>query len=355
MKYSYFFIPHSSLNTMAAIKCPHCGKYISSNLSTCTECGKPIDQVESQLAVQEKHSFLKNAFHFTPRRIVVFCFLAPFIVAAIYLFVDDICRANALEERAYARLENNTNLLFYEDFLTRFPKSQYADEVRNRYNQMKQEQAVYFAEAATGGRAELIAFINAHPESPYCRICEMRVDSLDWFEACEANTLDAYQQYLSIHPEGIFLGDATEARNQQLRLIVTPEETSILRGAVENFLSAMTSRDAARLDELTRGPITFCGVEESSGQQVVDYYQQNIHKDDVLGVHFQLEGTSINKRSVAGSDAMSYNLYSNAAATINRSSLDSAMVVQYRVTASFSPERRITSVNVSPLVDAPAE
>ena len=348
---------------MAVIKCPHCGNYISSTLTHCTECGESLESVSTTAsetpgtpAAQQETAgakplpLQKKWYKLSARRIVVLCVLLPFVVAAIALIVADIRRAAELEERAYARLEKCTDLLVYEDFMLRFPGSSHADEVRQRYEKMKVEQDMYFREAAQGSREILSAFIQAHPTSPYRSICERRIDSLDWDEALAANSLESYQQYLALHPEGIFLSQATDARTRQMRLIVTPEESSILRGAVDNFLSAMTARDAARIDELTRGPITFCGMSEATGSSVVDYYQQNLHKEDVLGIHFQLAGVSINKRSVSGSDAMSYSLNSTATATINRSSLDSAMVVNYRVSANFSPERRITSVSVTPVV-----
>lgn len=289
-------------------------------------------------------------YHLSARRIVILCFLAPFVFGFFYLLYKDVQKARDLEDRAYARLENCTNLLFYEDFLVRFPESDHAAEVKSRYETMKKEHEMFFREAANGTREQLMAFIAQHPTSPYRRACEMRVDSLDWTDALESNSLDGYQKYLALHPAGLFLSDAQNARNQLQRLVVTPEETSILRGALDNFLSAMTSGDADRINQMTGQSFTFCGQSEATGENVVDYYRQHLHGEDVLGVHFSLGGVSINKRSVQGSDAMSYSLYSTASATINRSALDSVNVVQYRVTANFSPERRITSVSVSQVV-----
>lgn len=341
---------------MAVIKCPHCGKYISSTLKDCTECGKPISDEEviklsDEGGVQPEPTQPHSKFRITARRIVIACFLTPFILTGGYLLIDDIKRANDLEQRAYDRLANTTDLLVYEDFMVRFPDSKYIDSVKVRYEQMKHEQAIFFAEAANGGRDDLQAFIDAHPTSPFRAVCERRIDTLDWFAAAEANTLESYQAYLTQHPNGAFNSDAVDARNRQQRLVVTAEETNILRSAVDNFLSAMSQSDVLRIDELTPGGINFCGVPESSGQNVVDYFQQQFKRDDVIGVHFQLGGASINKRSIPGTDALNYNFYSTASATINRSSLDSATVVNYKVTASFTPERRITSLTISQLQD----
>lgn len=354
---------------MAVIKCPHCGNYISSSMTHCTECGKEIvvecekeagEPTESEVPAQEEatanHEPAAPAkrpwYHLSARRIVVLCFLAPFILGGTYLIIADIQRAKALEERAYQRVMESTDLLVYEDFIVRFPDSKYVEDVKQSYEKMKVEHSMFFAEAANGGREQLMAFIEAHPSSPYRKLCENRIDSIDWDMAVEMNTLESYQTYLAQHPQGLFLADATDAYNHQMRLVVTPEETSILRGAVENFLSAMTAGDAIRIDELTHGTINFCGMTESTGANVVEYYKQNIHKSDVLGVHFQLGGTSINKRNANGSDSFNYNLYSTATATINRSAVDSAMVVNYRVSATFSPERRITGVSLNQVVEA---
>lgn len=353
---------------MSVINCPHCGKIISSNVQFCTECGKPVQNVQEAepesvaenvagndpdqdaRCQQDRHG-RRKWFRLSARRIVVICFVAPFVIGLLVLIVLDVRKANDLEERAFARLENCTDLLFYEDFLLRFPTSGHADEVRSRYEAMKVEHEAFYKEAANGSREQLEAFIKAHPTSPYRAVCERRIDSLDWYLALDDNTLEAFNRYLALHPQGIFLSDATDARNRQQRLVVTPDETSIIRGTLDNFLSAMTARDAERINQLTGGSISFCGIAGSTGENVVEYYQQSLHKDDVLGVHFQLGGTSINKRSVPGSDAMSYSVYSTATATINRSSLDSAMVVSYKVSADFSPEKRLTSVNVTPVVE----
>lgn len=308
-----------------------------------------VQPVQQEQKKTQQHG---RRFRLTPRRIVVLCFLAPFVIGLVYILIADYRRARDLEERAYQRLEQTTDLLVYEDFIVRFPNSSRIEEVRERYEKMKTEHAMFFSEAAHGGKAELLAFIQAHPSSPYRLVCEKRIDSLDWQEATATNTLESYQAYLAQHPQGIFLDDATEARNRQQRLVVTGEETSILRGTVDNLLAAMTTGDASRIDGMINGSFTFCGIAEATGETVVNYYKQNLHKDDVLGMHFQLEGTSINKKNVAGTDAMSYNLYSNALATINRSAVDSAMVMTYRISASFSPERRITSLSVTPVVEA---
>lgn len=380
---------------MAIIKCPHCGNYISSNVKYCTECGKEImlnntkdisegnnldeidqkeknstpldiiegfenDEVEdSKTTIKNDTSLMPNPmgesvkkwYQLSARRIVVLCVLVPFVLAAVALVVADIRRANALEQRAFDRLENCTDLLVFEDFILRFPDNEHIEEVKERYETLKVEHEVYFRQAANGDREKLIAFMNEHPTSPYLKVCENRLDSLDWNVAVEQNSLESYRAYIAQHAQGIFLSDATDALNRQMKLVVTPEENSVLRGAVENFLSAMTAQDAERIDGMTGGMISFCGVAESTGQNVVDYYKQNMLKEDVLGVHFQLGGISINKRNVGSSDALSYNLYSTAVATINRSSLDSAMVVNYKVSASFTPERRITSVSLSPIVE----
>lgn len=394
---------------MAVIRCPHCNQYISSLVSECTECGKPIRvetsqtkeevpavgkveeeaeevEVENVNEVEEEEFQVETEtleppvnqktpeipdgqkqdespvtphvpraprrkwYQFTLRRFVVLCFVLPFIIFFVVIAIGDCSRSRQLEERAYERLANCNDLQWYEDFMIRFPQSEHMPDVRKRYEALKVELAAFYSEAAQGDQDALREFLAKHPNSPYRKNCEMRLDSLDWQDAVAANTLEAFQTYISQHPQGIFLSDANDARNRQARMVVTAEESSLIRSTLDGFLSAMTTRDAERIDEISRGRFSFCGMADAEGANVVEYYNQNMHKEDVLGIHFQVGGLAISKKGEGSSDRMNYYVNASATATINRSSLDSAMVINYRLSASFTPDRTLSGISLEEIV-----
>lgn len=386
---------------MAVIRCPHCNRYISSLVKTCPECGKAItveetpsphtaadvnpesdvvlDKVPSQedtcepveepadeattMAVEKdatplalptaepsvqtttKTGTLRQKISL--RRIL---FLLFFLIIGIgiccFLYVDHR-RDVQYEQREFDRLNGCTDLLRYEDYLIRFPEGKHADEVKKMYETAKREQQEFFRQTADGNREALEAFIKANPTSPYVKVCEMRIDSLDWDDAVSANSTASYAFYLDKHPEGIFKEAALATKNKLAKLEVTNEERSMLSGSLDTFLSAMTSGDEARVDALISSPLNFCGQPDATGSQVITFYTENFHKDDILGVHFTVKGGLGIQKIPSEYDGMyNYNINAQLDATLNRSAVDSLTVQAWSISAQLTPDRKFKYVNL---------
>lgn len=330
---------------MAVINCPHCGHYMSSESSVCPNCGKSADS-----AVEEGGKFSKLSWKcLTVRKRIYICFILALISAITYFLVKDHQRAVGLEQRAYERLEGCTDLHWFEDYIVRFPDGKHIAEVRKMYENARVEQKEFFLQCADGTKEELLRYIKEHPTSPYCKICENRVDSLDWAVALDANTADAFAVYLHEHPHGLFADLATEEKTRKAKLEVTEDERSMLRGAVDNFLSALTVGDAARVNEMINTTLTFCGEAESTGANVAEFYQSHFKKDDILGVHFSVNnGLSIRKSpSTMGEGLYNYSVSADVEATLNRTATDSVSTESWSLSASLTPDRKFTSVSIS--------
>lgn len=400
---------------MAAIICPHCGKYVSSLLSTCTECGNalhdseeeatPIEPelstsqeqdvdvspaedgsqivepavivVENIPAVDDEAEDVEEAQHdltklsnselldkvsqnetesspktlwkkLSARRIITGILLLLIISGVTWFFITDHNRDVALEQRAFERLDGCADLLWYEDYIVRFPNGEHIDTVKKMYEKAKVEQQQFYSETVGGDKAALLAFIKAHPNSPYCKVCENRIDSLDWYDAALDNTVQSYQNYLIAHPEGIFAKQATEGKARQFKLEVTDEERSMLSGTVHNFLSAMTNADAARIDAMINSTMNFCGQADATGDNVIQFYTSNFHRDDILGVHFAIDGSlNIKKQeSRQSSNQYDYSITAKLDATLNRSATDSLSTQVWEMSAKLTPDRKFTSINI---------
>ena len=114
--------------------------------------------------------------------------------------------------RAYELLQDCSNPDFYEDFIIRFPKSEYIEEVRERYSQVASQQDEWQRLISTGSRDDLKRFVNQYPTSPYVKVAQGRIDSLDWGEAKEARTLEAVTRYMADHPNGYYIDQAEVLR-----------------------------------------------------------------------------------------------------------------------------------------------
>lgn len=210
------------------IECPKCHRHISSMVNNCPECGAPI--VTGQPTNEAPQ----------PRKVgcrgrLLLAFLALIVVAFAVLLFYDYRAEKVREERAYARLQDCSNPAFYEDFLIRFPKSEHIEEVRARYQTVAAQQDEWQKLIVNGSREELERFVAQHPTSPYVRLANNRIDSLDWAEAKQRRTLEAITRYMTLHADGYYIDEAESLRQSMER---AQAEAAIL--AAQRDSSAMT-------------------------------------------------------------------------------------------------------------------
>lgn len=393
---------------MAVITCKHCGKYISSTLKSCPECGKSLaeDIVDEQGAPEENQEQLaedsmpqttregeddareeaaapvqvrKSKMPFRKRytkkfgelvkipeghvpsalgltwlrrisirRVLLSGSIALALLGVSFFVYKDYQRTASLEQRAFDRLKGCSNLEFYEDYIVRFPDGKHIEDVKKLYQQIKNESNQFYAKTAHGTREELVSFINTYPQSPYCQVCMNRLDSLDWQEATSGNTVKDYEHYLELHPEGQFADIANESRTRLARLEVTDEEVNKIHGILDTFLSALASNDAARIDGIIGQAISFCGTSDARGQQIISLYKDHFSYPDILGVHFSIKnGPNVKKRpSVTYSGQYDYTVAAVLEATLNRTATDSVNVQYWNLSVQLNPERKLTSIDM---------
>lgn len=263
---------------MTMIKCPECRHHISSMAKACPECGCPIDPAwaeaeakkelekldevpftveadgeeivtpedrtpkaeEPEPERQEPHKAEPAPQVAEPKEasatgwFVGIVVLLGLIIGGLY-FYD--YRSNQLrEEHAYELLQDCSNPAFYDDFMARFPKSKYIDDVRRRYKVVAAQQNEWQRLVTQGTRDQLHAFVRQHPTSPYVKMAQDRIDSLDWASAKESRKLEAVTHYLAVHPDGFYI-DKAEILRQQLE---------------REKAQAEARRAAARRDSLAR-------------------------------------------------------------------------------------------------------
>lgn len=138
--------------------------------------------------------------------------LLGLIIGGLYYY--DYYTNQKREQRAYELLQGCSNPAFYEDFMVRYPKSEYIDDVRERYAKVAAQQNQWQKLVTNGTRDELQAFVRQHPSSPYVKVAQVRIDSLDWASAKESRDLEAVTHYMAIHPDGYYIDQAETLRQQ---------------------------------------------------------------------------------------------------------------------------------------------
>ena len=84
--------------------------------------------------------------------------------------------------------------------------------MREQYRVVAVQQNEWLKLVENGTRDDLLQFVRQHPTSPYVKVANNRIDSLDWVEARKLHTLDAVSHYMVSHPNGYYIDQAEMLR-----------------------------------------------------------------------------------------------------------------------------------------------
>ena len=160
-----------------------------------------------------------------------------------------VCANNAAsqEEMAYQILENNDNPQDYQDFLEKYPNSEHADEVRQRLTKLEEMLAKWNTIALSDNINDFINFKNTYNDIQYGRLCDIKIDSLDFIIAQKQGTPEAYQHYLDSHPDGRYASEASIAQGTLRDQEVDEQDRQQICSVVTEFFNGFASLDDNRI------------------------------------------------------------------------------------------------------------
>lgn len=165
-------------------------------------------------------------------------------LAAVAVWFVMKAQSNAQkEEKAYLILEDNDNPADYEQFLADFPKSEYVPEVEARLARIRLMLAKWASIANSGNVKDFEDFIADYSDPIYVRLCEIKIDSLDWVAAQREGTEESLQTYLFNHPDGMYASEASIAQGALRDQAVTEEEYSLVVALCSDFFEGFENQD----------------------------------------------------------------------------------------------------------------
>lgn len=160
-------------------------------------------------------------------------------------FVWKLSEERRSEAQAYAILEGNYNTNDYEAFLADFPESEHSVEVQKRLADLRIMLGTWKNICNSSHVADFSDFRKRFPGSPFDRLCDIKIDSLDWTTALRTGTQESFALYLSQHPEGRYASEASVAQGKMRDMEITPEDRDLLMQVCTNFFRGFESQDEA--------------------------------------------------------------------------------------------------------------
>ena len=354
--------PHCGIQIAGnLVECPHCHEY---NFSTQTECNTCHGKLESQHTPIEEEketnatertnnrptkSATKPAPRKRKRRGCFWFFLTlallTSLAAAFYYWQEEAKKAK--EETEYRLLKNVTNPAFYQQFLNDHPGSKYTEQVKRSMQRLEAENAEWQEVLKVKTRIQFLKFMQNHPQTHHKRECEDFIDSIDWADATNIGTLEAYAHYLELHPSGAYAEMASGTLNELAKTRITKEEKVQILGLINTFFA----HGLARQDTLaisTHMPPTmndFCGTKQATPTQIAEFNKEK-RTEDVLGIHYVIPGEINFKRETLEDGTMGFAVDLIVEETINRSDATQPSHRTLQVNAWLNNEKKIVRMNI---------
>ena len=354
-----------SVSTNAPM-CPECGVRIENNLRQCSSCQKQVLKTDRKCvycgyALQEEKApsadvavgdSEKNSPQ-SPKKhkkyivwIILFLLLLSGGGAIFYYFQ----KQNALKEEysTYVLLEGCTRIDAYEDFIQRYPNSQYIADVEQRLSNIKLEQTEWNRIVSRGSKLDFMNFVSNHPTSPYVNSCQNKIDSLDWIQAERMNTEEAYYTYLSEHANGIYAQEASYKLEKAKKLIVSPGEITFIKGICNNFFTSLSTKDEEGIKNVVSSALTnFMNKAQATPMDVVNYMNSLYADKSTQSVRFTINDDFLVKKEVVSDTTdVAYDVTFSVDQIVNSTDLKKDGFVTYQVTTHIAPNAKIDRFNM---------
>ncbi len=284
-------------------------------------------------AVQPKNNKKRNWI------IATIVILLLIIGGASYYIISS--NAASQEEMAYEVLENNDNPQDYRDFLEKYPNSEHANEVRQRLNTLEAMLSKWQSISLSDNVNDFINFKNTYSDIQYGRLCDIKIDSLDYITAQKLGTPEAFQRYLDAHPDGRYASEASIAQGTLRDQEVSDDERIQIMNIVTDFYNGFAAQDESKIcTNIASTMKTFLHQHNASKATVLSTIQ-GMFNEHIQSVQFTVNRDFQIKKNSNGSYLATFSVDQH----IERDN-EGKTFGQYKCSAEINPQLLITSLTM---------
>ncbi len=271
--------------------------------------------------------------------VVVFVLVVVIGGASIW-YVSSNGRAK--EKTAYEVLENNDNPQDYKDFLEKYPDSKYAEEVKDRLAKIEEMIAKWNSIALSDNVKDFTDFKEAYDNERYGKLCDIKIDSLDYVTAQKQGTPDAFQRYLDLHPDGRYASEASIAQGTLRDQQVSDEEITMITTLLNDFYAGFAEQDESRIcNNIAATMTTFLHRKNASKADVLNTIN-NMFNEHIEACQFVVNrDLQVTRKAANGDFQVSFSVDQH----IERDN-EGKTFGQYKCNATVSQQMLITSLTM---------
>lgn len=252
------------------------------------------------------------------------------------------------EQQAYEYALNSNDPAVLESYLNNYRDADpmHRDKISQQLAQLKQSELDWTNTMVSGSKTALADYLSKYPNSMHKAEVERKIDSLDWLVAKKANTAEAYNLYVTEHPNGVYIDEANNSLNVAKTKNITPKEKEMLALVFRSVFRSINDRDDEGLTSNFSDFISsFLGKSNASKSDVIAFLNK-IYKDDITAMEWRANNDmKITKREI-GIDEYEYSVDFSAKQKIEREDEDKETEANYRIKAKVNPDGKITELNM---------
>lgn len=252
------------------------------------------------------------------------------------------------EQQAYEYALNSNDPAVLESYLNNYRDADpmHRDKISQQLAQLKQSELDWTNTMVSGSKTALADFLSKYPNSTHKAEAERKIDSLDWLVAKKANTAEAYNLYVTEHPNGVYIDEANNNLNVAKTKNITPKEKEMLALVFRSVFRSINDRDDEGLtSNFSDFLSSFLGKSNASKSDVIAFLNK-IYKDDITAMEWRANNDmKITKREI-GIDEYEYSVDFSAKQKIEREDEDKETEANYRIKAKVNPDGKITELNM---------
>lgn len=252
------------------------------------------------------------------------------------------------EQQAYEYALNSNDPAVLESYLNNYRDADpmHRDKISQQLAQLKQSELDWTNTMVSGSKTALADFLSKYPNSSHKAEAERKIDSLDWLVAKKANTAEAYNLYVTEHPNGVYIDEANNSLNVAKTKNITPKEKEMLALVFRSVFRSINDRDDEGLtSNFSDFLSSFLGKSNASKSDVIAFLNK-IYKDDITAMEWRANNDmKITKREI-GIDEYEYSVDFSAKQKIEREDEDQETEANYRIKAKVNPDGKITELNM---------
>ena len=354
-------------------KCRECGEVVFNDQALCPNCHVPLQKHTGPQATQAsshassqahahgnvndadggKKDAADNNGKGKPKGLMPI--VISLVIALILVFVGiyyfrHIESINETEEYENAMQSNDQAVL--QNYLDRFENAPQAhrDSVLAHLEIFKAAEQEWNNVMVSKSKTDFINFIARYPESFHITEAKIIVDSLDWAAAQNANTPEAYQQYLRDHADGNYVDEAKEKFDALDAERVSADDNERLHMLFVSYFNALgQGNESALLATLDDILTEFLHKANASKNDVINHMRKLHDSEGVAGMSFRVNDNMTIKKEKAADDTAIYDVTFSVDQTISHADAHDSFVT-FKVHAKVNSHFLISQLNMQKIV-----